>query len=124
MSGPQRIPPAVRASVLYRDGYRCIAPAIDGQAGWCRNVWGDIITRWPNTDLGPVYIQMSHEAPLGEGMMGKKATPVASHLVALCPFHHTGTQAGSNWEANNRNRIRRYLEQVNSPVHTHFPRPR
>jgi len=37
---------------------------------------------------------------------------VAQNLVSLCPFHHTGTTAGSNWEAANRWKIRRYLTDM------------
>jgi hypothetical protein len=106
------IPDWVRATVLRRDGYQCVAPTIDGMAGWCRDVWGNPITRWPPRDTGPVYLQMSHVKDQGELAMGKKATPEPAHLVTLCPFHHTGTTAGSNWEAVNRNRIRKWLEDM------------
>lgn len=113
------IPPKVRAFVLMRDGYRCVAPQIDGRAGWCRDVWGNPITRWPARDLGPQYIQMSHVKDQGELAMGKKAPADPAHLVSLCPFHHTGTEGGSNWEARNRNRIRVWLEQLYSPTRTY-----
>ena len=49
-----------------------------------------------------MYLQMSHTKEQGELMLGKKTTPTPRHLVSLCPFHHTGTTAGSNWEAVNR----------------------
>jgi len=52
---------------------------------------------------------MSHTKDRGDLAMGQKAPPDAMHLVSLCPFHHTGTSAGSNWEAVNRERIRRYI---------------
>jgi len=98
--------------VLIRDGYRCIAPSIDGRAGWCRDAFGNPITRWRDCDPGPQYLQMSHTKEEGELMMGRKTTAVERHLVALCPMHHTGTTAGSNWEAVNRNKIRAYLREI------------
>lgn len=109
------ITPQTRRTVLMRDGYRCIAPVIDGRAGWCRDLWGNLITRWLERDPGPVYLQMSHVKMADELAMGKKATSDPYHLVALCPHHHTGTiegTGGSNWEAANRERIRRYLEDI------------
>lgn len=109
------VPPAVRAFVVRRDEYRCVAPMLDGRAGWCRDIWGNPITRWPDRDPGPVYLQMSHTKDPDELMLGKKACSDPDHLVSLCPFHHTGTQAGSNWEAANRDRIRNHLIEVNPP---------
>ena len=44
--------------------------------------------------------------------MGKKTKAIPENLVSLCPFHHTGTLAGSNWEAANRWKIRRYLDSI------------
>jgi hypothetical protein len=111
-----KIPPWMRASVVRRDGYRCIAPTLDGNAGWCRDAFGTVITRWGDRDPGPQYLQMSHTKDEGELSLGKKADTDAIHMVALCPFHHTGTIAGSNWEAANRWRIRRYLDQFKDPV--------
>lgn len=114
-----RIPAPVRAFVLRREEYRCLAPRLDARVGWCRDAWGNPITSWPPYDRGPQYLQMSHTKPEGELAMGVKALPVPAHLVALCPFHHTGTTGGSNWEAVNREKIRKYLEQINSPVRTY-----
>lgn len=106
------IPPKVRLAVLTRDGFRCIAPQIDGTVGWCRDTWGNVITRWPAYDRGPQFVTMSHTKDRGELAMSKKATPEPRHLVTLCPFHHQGTEAGSNWEAVHRNQIRRWLEEM------------
>lgn len=106
------IPPAVRAAVARRDGYQCIARQVDVHAGWCRDAWGNPITRWTDRDPGPQYLQMSHTKEDGELMMGRKTTAVEWHLVSLCPFHHTGTTAGSNWEAVHRNQVRAYLRGI------------
>jgi len=97
---------------MIRDGHRCIAPEIDPFAGWCRDSWGNVIPRWRDCDPGPQYLQMSHTKDEGELMMGRKTTAEEWHLVCLCPFHHTGTKAGSNWEAANRNKIRAYLKSI------------
>lgn len=59
-----------------------------------------------------MYLQMSHTKDQGELSMSMKAVTDPAHLVSLCPFHHTGTEAGSNWEAVNRNRIRTHLLQL------------
>lgn len=105
------VPEKVRAHVLRRDRFRCIAPVLDGLAGMCRDVWGNPITSWPAWDRGPQYVQMSHTKDQGELAMSVKAVSDPAHLVTLCPFHHTGTTAGSNWEAVNRNRIRKWLDE-------------
>jgi hypothetical protein len=107
-----RVDPRTRDKVLVRDGHRCIAPFIDGHAGWCRDTFGNVITRWGDGDPGPQYLQMSHTKEADELMMGKKTTAEEKHLVSLCPMHHTGTEAGSNWEACNRNLIRGYLKGI------------
>jgi hypothetical protein len=59
---------------------------------------------------------MSHTKERSELAMSKKADSDEEHLVALCPFHHTGTAAGSNWEACNRERIRKHLEDIYRPA--------
>jgi hypothetical protein len=106
------IPANVRLLVLRRDGFRCIAPQVDLHAGWCKDTWGHVITRWTDRDPGPQYLTMSHTKEDGELMMGKKTTPEEMHLVSLCPFHHQGFTAGSNWEAVHRNDIRTYLKGI------------
>ncbi len=109
------VPPQVRETVLRRDGYRCVAPQIDGRAGWCRDIFGNPITHWAGRDPGPAYLQMSHVKDRAELAMAKKAESDEYHLVALCPMHHTGTASGSNWEAVHRERIRHYLEDIYRP---------
>jgi hypothetical protein len=106
------IPPEVRAIVLARDGYHCMAQVIDIAAGICRDAWGNPITGWWGRDPGPSLLQMSHTKDQGELAMSKKAVTDPAHLISLCPGHHTGTIAGSNWEAVNRNRIRAWLEAL------------
>jgi hypothetical protein len=106
------ISPQVKAIVLQRDGYHCIAPDIDGKAGWCRDAFGTPITRWGSRDPGPMYLQMSHTKDADGLAMGKKAESDPRHLVSLCPFHHTGTSGGSNWEAVHRNQIRKWLAEM------------
>jgi len=113
------IPAFVRAAVLRRDGFRCIAPEIDGLAGWCRDTWGNPITQFPAYDRGPQFVTMSHTKDADELAMGKKAPADSEHLVTLCPWHHQGTQGGSNWEAVNRNKIRKWLAEMYSPVRSY-----
>jgi len=109
----ERISSSTRAFVLARDSYRCQAPLLDPDAGYCRDAFGSVIAR-PHflRDPGPVYLQMSHTKPRGELSMQMKATPIPAHLITLCPGHHTGTEAGSNWEAVHRETIRDHLESL------------
>ena len=44
--------------------------------------------------------------------MGMKTSPTPAHLITLCPGHHTGTEAGSNWEAVHREVIRDHLASL------------
>lgn len=113
------IPPITRAIVVRRDEYRCQAPRIDGRCGWCRDIWGNVITHWPNRDPGPQYLQMSHTKDRDKLALSKKAPHDPAHLISLCPWHHTGTQGGSNWEAVHREEIRKFLEELYSPVRSY-----
>ena len=102
----------LRQLVLRRDGFRCMGPVLDGsQTGLCRDAFGNPIRSdfRVGNDPGPVYLQMSHTKGEGELSMSKKATDDAQHLITLCPWHHTGTQGGWNWEVRNRWRIRQHL---------------
>lgn len=109
----ERIAPSTRDEVLRRDGFRCQAPILDPGAGPCRDAFGSVLVGarfW--RDPGPLYLQMSHTKPRGELSMQKKATSIPAHLITLCPGHHTGTEAGSNWEAVHREVIRDHLESL------------
>lgn len=105
------IPPEVRAVVLLRDNFRCAAPLLDDDAGPCLDIWGGPIRHWSSFDPGPVYLQMSHTKDRHDLSMGMKAPSDVAHLISLCPGHHTGTKAGSNWEAVHREKIRLYLKE-------------
>jgi hypothetical protein len=99
--------------VLARDSYQCQAPLLDPDAGPCRDAYGSILSNYHFLyDPGPVYLQMSHTKPRGELSMGMKTSPTPEHLITLCPGHHTGTEAGSNWEAVHRETIRDHLESL------------
>lgn len=106
---PVRVAPSTRELVLARDRFRCQAPLLDPDAGECRDAFGGIVRSVFPRDPGPMYLQMSHTKPRGELSMGMKTSPDSSHLITLCPGHHTGTEAGSNWEAVHRETIRDYL---------------
>ena len=109
----ERISSSTRAFVLVRDRYTCQAPFLDPYAGPCRDAFGSMLIR-PHflRDPGPVFLQMSHTKPRGELSMGMKTSPIPAHLITLCPGHHTGTEAGSNWEAVHREVIRDHLERL------------
>ncbi len=106
----ERISSSTRAFVLARDSYQCQAPLLDPDAGPCRDAFGSVLAGarfW--RDPGPVYLQMSHTKPRGELSMQMKAKSIPANLITLCPGHHTGTEAGSNWEATHRELIRDHL---------------
>ena len=99
--------------MLARDQYRCQAPFLDPDAGPCRDAFGSVLGRHHFLrDPGPVYLQMSHTKPRGELSMGMKTSPTPEHLITLCPHHHTGTEAGSCWEAVHREEIRDHLASL------------
>ena len=109
----ERISSSTRAYVLARDSFQCQASLLDPDAGPCRDAFGSVLARYHFLhDSGPVYLQMSHTKPRGELSMGMKTSPIPAHLITLCPGHHTGTEAGSNWEAVHREVIRDHLERL------------
>src|ERR1035437_2155803 len=109
----ERISSSTRAFVLARDSYECQASRLDPHAGSCRDGFGSILLRSRGgREPGPMFLQMSHTKPRGELSMGMKTSPIPAHLITLCPGHHTGTEAGSNWEAVHREVIRDHLERL------------
>jgi hypothetical protein len=103
------IDPTIREEVLRRDGYKCVAPRLDPEAGPCRDRWDQPITFWRGKDPGPYRLEMNHVKDTGMLMMGRKAPTDVDHLVSLCPWHHRGTKAGSNWEAVHRDQLRAWV---------------
>jgi len=76
--------------VARRDNYRCIAPRIDGQSGWCRDRWGNAITRWPVNRIDRDKLTFAHVKDADAQAMGKRAPSDQAHLVLLCWGHHEG----------------------------------
>jgi len=103
-----RIPAGVRRQVLERDRFRCVAPALDDNAGQCRDRFGRPTYEVPDADL-----ELDH---VGEMRMGKAAPSDVAHLVTLCGFHHRGLASGRNWATRNRPMLREYLRRKGEPV--------
>lgn len=110
MSG---ISPDVRAEVLELDGFRCLAPQLDRNAGWCKDRWGHLITRWTGRDPGGDKLELHHVKEANKQMMGRKAPTDIHHLIPLCPWHHQGLEAGACWATKRENLalMRRHLEK-------------
>jgi len=102
------VTPAIREAVLRRDGYRCMAPVLDENAGPCHDQWG--------REVRPGAINALTVDHVGEGRMGKAAKSDADHLVALCWGHHLGSGehgfGGSIWATSHRPELREYLAGV------------
>jgi len=108
------IPAAIRALVLARDGYRCAASAVDATCGECQDAYGRLTARVP---VGQLQLDHVRDEP----MMGSTAPSDVDHLVTLCPWHHLGLKAGSNWATSHRPELREYLARKNGPVYIHPP---
>ncbi len=108
--------------VARRDEYHCVAPVIDRKAGWCRDRWGHVITRWPSR-LDRDKLTFAHVKDPDGQSMGKKAPTNAWHLLLLCWGHHEGTgPAGSVW-GTSRDGLdlqRRYLAKY-APIPRNLP---
>jgi hypothetical protein len=94
---PRRDPvtPTMALRVFTRDR-GCIAPQLGGNAGDC---WG--------------RLELEHVK--GELRMGVRAPSDEAHLVTLCQGHtEDGRKAGFQWNTNaeNRAKVRTYLEEV------------
>jgi hypothetical protein len=93
------VTPELALAVLRRD-QGCVAPRLGGTAMDC---WG----------------RNRIEHVKAEPRMGKRAEPLLSRLVTLCEGHtEPGMRAGFVWctTRENREAMRRYLEEVNEGV--------
>ena len=113
--------------VARRDGYRCVAPCVDGRAGWCHDQWGHIIRRWPRSlEECEGVLTLAHVKDSAE--MGNRAPSNPDHLVMLCWGHHEGAgetgKGGAVWGTSHINleKLRRYLAQFH-PLHPRTPEP-
>lgn len=102
--------------IAVRDNYRCIAPLIDGKAGFCHDRWGNLITRWSDARvIDRDKATIAHVKGAGEQAMGKRASSDELHLLILCWGHHEGMgeKAGYCWGTSREglDKQRRYLEQ-------------
>ena len=108
------VSPVLASIIARRDGYRCIAPAVDGKSGWCRDQWGNVITRWPSRLIDREKITIAHVKDANSQSMGLRAPSDALHLLLLCWGHHLGTgPAGTVWGTSDEGLAhqRRYLSQ-------------
>lgn len=121
MTHPDPVTPWVADFVARRDNYRCIAPAVDGQAGWCRDQQGFVITHWPTNHLDPTKVTLAHVKDEDGQAMGMRAKSDQHHLLVLCWGHHLGNgvtgQGGAIWATSrvNLERQRHYLNQFRPP---------
>lgn len=76
--------------VARRDEFKCVAPRIDGRTGWCHDVWGNVITRWPANRLDKNKVTIAHVKDADAQAMGKRAPSDQAHLLLLCWGHHEG----------------------------------
>lgn len=77
------------------------------EPGLCRNEFG--------SPQGNSIYNLTLDHVKDDLMMGKKAPDDPDHLWAVCAFHHTGTQAGSQWatHAEVRAAARLYIAAAN-----------
>lgn len=94
------VTPVLRHIVLTRDGWKCLAPELDANAGPCRDRWGYPIMRAMGSDLTLDHVK-------DQPRMGKRAPSDPEHLVTLCWGHHLG-----GWATANRPLLREYLVRV------------
>lgn len=101
------VTPTMRLLVLQRDGWRCLAPVLDRDAGPCMD-------RWRNR---PVVGSHAYREALtldhvqsGGGRMGRRAPSDPAHLVTLCWHHHLG-----GWATSHRPLLREHLTRMEGP---------
>lgn len=83
------------ALVFNRDGWVCLAPKLDPQAGVCRDREGR-----PFRQMGPVNPRRVREyLTLQHVQLGGKTDNDFKHLLSLCWGHHLGTgeKGGRIW---------------------------
>lgn len=89
----------VREAVIQRD-QGCLAPRLDPAAGECRDKWGTLVTG----TLRGMEVDRIREHPT----MGKAPSHLdATHMVAVCSFHHQG-----GWATSHRPELRAYLRRL------------
>lgn len=105
------VPAKLRAEVYLRDGYRCIVPTVDPDAGPCGNLFGDLIPRHRSMTRSELTIE--HVTP-GYGRMGRRADHVVEQCVTLCWRHHLGhgEKGGFIWATANKDKTRQYLKEL------------
>lgn len=111
-----KVTDVIARRVAIRDNYRCVAPLIDGHAGFCHDRWGNLITRWSDArKLDRDRVTIAHVKGHGEQQMGKRASSDDLHLLILCWGHHEGMgeRGGRCWGTSREGleKQRRYLEQ-------------
>lgn len=125
----------LRMVVFERDGWRCLAPVLDPNAGTCVNKWGENFDgQWHYPDrpanIGR-YLTLQHIWPFVGSVKGKKPPDAVEYLLTLCWGHHVrgipGT-GGAIWGTNSDNleKQRKYLRdrysQLEAERMNHGPR--
>ena len=100
MTRKDPVTPAIRESVLFRDG-GCVAATLD-PAHFCRDQWGRTHSSY-RLDL----MTLDHVQE-GYGRMGVRAPSDPAHLVTLCWGAHLLT----HWATSHRPELREYLAGV------------
>jgi hypothetical protein len=115
MTAKDPVTPWMAEQIARRDGYRCVAPEIDRDSGWCRDRWGNVITHWPADRLDPVKITIAHVKDADGQSVGLRAPSDFTHLLLLCWGHHEGAgmKGGYCWGTSREalDKQRRYLSR-------------
>ncbi len=104
------VTPELRAAVLSRDNYQCVAGRMEFTKAWLSPevdrallFTGNAYIPLPDCS-GPLTLDHVRDQP----MMGKRAPSDMQHLVTLCAFHHLE----SGWATSHRPELRAYLASV------------